>query len=82
MDRDNLGCISGFNLHHQIKNIDPYVLHMICYYEGQVQNTKCIYSLQIKPLTKQGIGMHNEDKIRYFYGKGGTSWSSCNYGIN
>ena len=36
---------------------------MICYYEGQVQNTKCIYSLQIKPLTRQGIGMHNEDKI-------------------
>jgi hypothetical protein len=24
----------------------------------------------------------NEDKIRYFYIKGGTSWSSCNYGIS
>ena len=47
------------------------------YYEGQVQNTKCIYSLQIKPLTRQG----DEDKIRYFYRKGGISWSSCNYGI-
>ena len=43
--------------------------------KDEVQNTKCIYSLQIKPLTRQG----NEDKIRYFYRKGGTSWSSCNY---
>ena len=46
--------------------------------KDEVQNTKCIYSLQRKPLTRQG----NEDKIRYFYIKGGTSWSSCNYGIN
>ena len=29
-------------------------------------------------LTRQG----NEDKIRYFYIKGGTSWSSCNHGIS
>jgi hypothetical protein len=29
-------------------------------------------------MTRQG----NEDKIRYFYIKGGTSWSSCNYGIS
>ena len=28
--------------------------------------------------TRQG----NEDKISYFYRKGGTSWSSSNYGIN
>jgi hypothetical protein len=28
--------------------IEIHVLHRICYYEGQVQNTKCIYSLQIK----------------------------------
>jgi hypothetical protein len=34
--------------------------------------------LQIKPLTRQD----NEDKIRYFYRKGDTSWSSYNYGIN
>jgi hypothetical protein len=44
-------------------------------FQIQVQNTKHIYSLQIKPLTRQG----NEDKIRYFYRKGGTA---CNYGIN
>jgi len=29
-------------------------------------------------LTRQG----NEYKIRYFFMKGGTSWSSCNYGIS
>jgi hypothetical protein len=34
------------------------------------QNTKCIYSLQIKPLKRQG----NENRIRYFYIKGGTYW--------
>jgi hypothetical protein len=57
------------------RKIQRDVLHRICYYEGQVQNTKHIYSLQIKPLTRQG----NEDKIRYFYRKGGTT---CNCGIN
>ena len=29
-------------------------------------------------LTRQG----DEDKIRYLYIKGATSWSSCNYGIS
>ena len=56
MDRDNLGCISGFNFHHQIYNRNPCFTQD--YYEGQVQNTKCIYSLQIKPLTRQ----RDEDK--------------------
>ena len=46
--------------------------------KDEVQNTKCIYSLQIKSDKTHG----NEDKIRYFYIKGGTSWSSCNYGIS
>ena len=56
----------------------PFKLNGRSLMKDEVQNTKCIYSLQIKPLTRQG----NEDKIRYFYRKGGTSWSSCNYGIN
>jgi hypothetical protein len=63
MNRNNVGCISGFNFHHQIYNKNPHALHRICYYEGKVQITKCLYSLQIKLLTRQG----NEDKIRYFY---------------
>ena len=82
MNRDNLCCMSGFNFHHKIQIRNPYVLHRIGYYEGHVKNTKDIYivlySLQIKSLTRQG----NEDKIRYFYIKAGTSWSSSNYGIN
>ena len=31
-----------------------------------------------KNLTREG----KEDKMRYYNIKGGTSWSSCNYGIN
>ena len=62
---------------NESKNHSPPQLNGRSLMKDEVQNTKCIYSLQIKPLTRQG----NEDKIRYFYRKGGTSWSSCNYGI-
>jgi len=55
-----------------MQNRNPHV-----YYEGQVQNINefihCKYNL-----ARQG----NEEKIRYFYIKGGTSWSFCNYGIS
>ena len=41
----------------------PFKLNGRSLMKDEVQNTKCIYSLQIKPLTRQG----NEDNIRYFY---------------
>jgi len=49
MNKDNLGCISGFNFHHKILNRNPYVLHRICYYEGQVQNTKGTCDMKSAP---------------------------------